>query len=145
MIMISLQVKKKQQDPNTRMKAHNLSNNSQNDFLEKCGEMVRNHIRNEINNAGYFSIMVDATPDSAHIEQQTFIIRYLAVVDELYTVKETFLEFVDCCEKTGLDIANLILARLEHHGQFIHCLTLVKSFPYACSVKFPFRLIEMMT
>ena len=111
-----MQVKRKQQDPNTRLKAHNLSNNSQNDFLEKCGEMVRGHIKDEIKRAGYFAIMVDATPDSAHIEQQTFIIRYLSEVDGLYTVKETFLEFVDCCEKTGLDIANLILSRMKHHG-----------------------------
>ena len=44
--------------------------------------------------------MVDATPDSSHIEQTTFMLSYV--------VKERFLP--------GMDIANLILETLKNYG-----------------------------
>ena len=55
---------------------------------------------------------MDATPDSGHLEQQTFILRYL----KEYEVKELFLQFISCAEKTGEDISALILKELERHG-----------------------------
>ncbi|XP_037797190.1 zinc finger MYM-type protein 1-like [Penaeus monodon] len=60
--------------------------------------------------------MVDATPDSSHIEQTTFIIRYLTRELQEFFVQEHFLTFVDCCKKTGLEIAMLILETLKQFG-----------------------------
>ena len=60
--------------------------------------------------------MVDATPDASHIEQTTFILRYLIRENESYMVQERFLAFVDCWQKTGIEIANLILETLKGYG-----------------------------
>ena len=71
---------------------------------------------NEREHAKYYSIMADATPDASHIEQTTFILRYLTRENESYVVQERFLAFVDCCHKTGIAIGNLILETLKGYG-----------------------------
>lgn len=68
----------------------------------------------EREHAKYYSVMADATPDASHIEQTTFILRYLTRENESY-VRERFLAFVDCCHKTGIEIANLILETLNRY------------------------------
>ena len=57
--------------------------------------------------------MVDATLDVSHIEQTTFILRYLKRENESYMVQERLLVFVDCCQKTEIEIANIILETLN--------------------------------
>ena len=59
------------------MSALDLSNRPQNDFIGAYDELVQKTVMDEIEHAKYFSIIVDATLDSAHIEQTTFIYRYL--------------------------------------------------------------------
>ena len=66
--------------------------------------------------AKYYSIIVDGTPDSSHVKQTTFIIRYLTRELETFVVQERFLTFVDCCKKTGLEISILILETLKKFG-----------------------------
>lgn len=63
--------------------------------------------------AKYFSIMVDSTTDASHTEQTTFILRYLKNDDERFIIEEPFLAFADCCKKTGVVIAALILETLK--------------------------------
>ena len=53
-----------------RLQAHYLSKDSQNEFIHICADKVRRCILDESNNAKYFSIMVDATPDVSHIENR---------------------------------------------------------------------------
>jgi len=77
---------------------------------------VRNHILEERKVSKYFAIMVDGTPDASHTEQTTFILRYLTKDGEIFTVQERFLAFVDCFEKSDLEIANLVLKTLEKYG-----------------------------
>ena len=60
--------------------------------------------------------MVDATLDSRHMEQTTFIVRYLTRESESYMVQERFLVFIDCCQKAEIEIANLILETLKGFG-----------------------------
>ncbi|XP_037775590.1 uncharacterized protein LOC119572557 [Penaeus monodon] len=76
--------------------AHYLSAASQNEFIGLCAEYVRSRVLDEIDDAKYYSIMVDATPDSSHVEQTTFIIRYLTRELQEFFVQEHFLTFVDC-------------------------------------------------
>ena len=59
--------------------------------------------------------MVDATPDFSHVEQTTFIIRYLASNQGQIEILERFLTFADCSEKTGSAIASLILKTLKEN------------------------------
>lgn len=104
------------QQKGERLQAHYLSPESQNEFISMCAARVKRYILDERELAKYYSIMVDATPDSSHIEQTAFILRYLTKDIECYVINERFLAFVDCCQKTGIDIANLIVESLKKYG-----------------------------
>ena len=110
------------QQSGTRLPAHYLSSDSQNEFISACAYQVRTILIEKLKKAKYFSIIVDATPDASHAEQTTFIIRYVSTPDLEqsghgvgYTVQESFLKFVNCSKKTGSDIADLILDTLAAH------------------------------
>lgn len=98
-----------------KLQAHYLSWEIQNEFISCCADHVRQIILGELKNSKYYSIIVDATPDSSHVEQTSFVIRYVGLNDisNEYEIQERFLEFTDCNEKTGQDIANLIKSVLE--------------------------------
>ena len=117
---VHLQKVKESQDSGKRMQAHYLSGETQNEFISCCADEVLRFILAEREKAKYFSIMVDATPDSAHIEQTVFVLRYLICVNEggenIYKPVERFLAFVDCNQKTGEAIGKLILSTLEDKG-----------------------------
>eukprot|EP00112_Aurelia_sp_Birch-Aquarium-sp1_P025206 Seg827.5 transcript_id=Seg827.5/GoldUCD/mRNA.D3Y31 product="hypothetical protein" protein_id=Seg827.5/GoldUCD/D3Y31 len=59
--------------------------------------------------------MVDGTPDSSHTEQTTFILRYLKRDGDAFSVQERFMVFADCCNKTGVEIASVILETLQKY------------------------------
>ena len=55
-----------------------------------CGEKVRRFVVSECIAADYYAILVDATPDNSHLEQQTFILRYkLDNDDRMITLQYT--------------------------------------------------------
>ena len=70
-------VKMSQSEGHSRMQAHYLSHESQNEFINLCSEEVKSKILQECDAAKYYSILVDATPDVSHDEQHSFVIRYL--------------------------------------------------------------------
>lgn len=88
-----LQTVKDSQQSHHRLQAHYLSSDIQNEFIELCAQHVRKEILNEPENSKYYALIVDATPDSSHVEQTTFILRYLHYIEETmtYAVKERFL------------------------------------------------------
>eukprot|EP00112_Aurelia_sp_Birch-Aquarium-sp1_P011535 Seg2424.4 transcript_id=Seg2424.4/GoldUCD/mRNA.D3Y31 product="Zinc finger MYM-type protein 1" protein_id=Seg2424.4/GoldUCD/D3Y31 len=104
------------QEKGERLQAHYLSASSQNEFIGLCAEFFRSCVLDEIDDSKYYSIMVDATPDSSHVEQTTFIIWYLTREHQELSIQERFLTFVDCCKKTGVQIAMLILQTLKQFG-----------------------------
>ena len=106
---------KASQESQKRLQVHYLSLDIQNEFIEICGEHVISEILKEREKAKYYSVLVDATPDSSHLEQTTFILRYLNFNAEKkkYNIEERFLEYVDCNKKTGEDIAKLIRDTLQ--------------------------------
>lgn len=108
---------KKSQVNNQRLQVHYLSWEIQNDFIQSCADLVIDAILEERSKSKYYSILVDATPDSAHIEQTTFILRFVWFNEELqqYEIHERFLKFVDCFKKTGKDIAELIKSTLAKY------------------------------
>ncbi|XP_004208008.2 uncharacterized protein LOC101239967 [Hydra vulgaris] len=105
--MKSQKLKRKQQ-------ANYLSPEIQNEFIECCAKKVLDVIQSEREAAKYYSIFVDTTLDSAHMEQTVFILRYVYLNEEnsLYEVQERFLEF----EKTGKAIAELICSVIKKHN-----------------------------
>ena len=119
---------KKAQNENRKI-PHYLSHQSQNEFIGTCAELVRKKVLDEREKAKYFAILVDATPDASHTEQSTFILRYLnRVFSEgsfVYEIRERFLEYVDLSEKTGNDIAQMILTTMKEKGIDFEDCTLV--------------------
>ena len=56
-----------------------LSPTIQNELIELLGKKVKDLILEEIKTAKYFSILLDSTPDVSHIDQMTFIVRYVKI------------------------------------------------------------------
>lgn len=88
-----------------------LSANICNEFIEVMGKQVLKKIINEVKSAKYFSISVDSTPDLSHIDQLTFIIRY---VKDCVPV-ERFLKFIPIKEHKSKYLEETILNFLEIH------------------------------
>ncbi|GFQ96894.1 uncharacterized protein TNCT_25401 [Trichonephila clavata] len=57
------------------------------EFISIIGKQVKAHIINEIKNAKYYSIVIDSTPDFSHVDQLTFVVRYVSSSGE---IKERF-------------------------------------------------------
>ena len=75
--------------------AHYLSWMSQNEFISLCGEKVFKVILEEREETIYYGLIVDATPDVSHQEQNVFILRYVTQNKDTrqYEIKERFVSF----------------------------------------------------
>lgn len=65
--------------------------------------------------AKYFAVIVDATPNSSHVEQTTFLVHYVIQNGSQFDIVEIFLNFVDCSDRSGHEIAQMIVATLQEH------------------------------
>ena len=95
-----------------RLPVHYLSNESQNKFIAECSDLVKQHVLGERNSA----IIIDFTPDSSHVEQTTFLLRYLVHLDSRYEIVELFQKCVGCSDKTGSEIVQMISETFEGHA-----------------------------
>lgn len=112
-----LETVRQSQENGTRLQVHYLSPETQNELIEACSAQIVQMILKEREKAKYYSIIVDATPDTSHVEQTAIIIRYLHFEgeEESYEVKERLLAFADCSQKTGVAIADLIIKKLNEY------------------------------
>ena len=107
--------KLKENRPSTRV-THYLSPESQNEFIELCGERVLKEILKERECAIYYSLVCDATPDVSHKEQNVILLRYVVQKEnDRWDVTERFLKFEEFSGKTGHEISEMILKTLEEH------------------------------
>ena len=74
------------------------------------GKEVLKTVRNEICNDKYYSIIVESTQDSSHIDQLTFIMRYTNGVGE---VVERFLYAHTNHRHTGVALRHQVFHTLE--------------------------------
>ncbi|XP_015120741.1 zinc finger MYM-type protein 1-like [Diachasma alloeum] len=81
-------------------------------IIALMGEKLLNEILERVKKSKYYSVSVDSTPDEAHIDQLTIIIRYM----EGCTPRERFLTFLPNCGHSGSALANALLNFLEVHG-----------------------------
>ena len=63
---------KESQTAHERLQVHYLSADSQNEFIQCCAQKVLDAILHEVESAKYYSIIVDAIPDFAYVEQFSF-------------------------------------------------------------------------
>jgi hypothetical protein len=61
-----------------------------NELIELMSKQVLNHIVQKIQQAKYFSIMIDETTDISKLEQVSLVIRY---TDDQFNVHERFMGF----------------------------------------------------
>ena len=100
-----------------RLQAHYLSDDAQNGFINACGEMIQDHITNQVLYSKYYSLIADATPDASHKEQTTVILRYVKQAeDDQFQIYERFVTFLDFSKKKGAEIAANLLAFLRDRG-----------------------------
>lgn len=98
--------------------AHYLSWYSQNEFISLCGKKLLNTILHQREESVFYGIIVDATPDISHQEQNVLILRYVFQNEEKNTfeVCERFIEFLNFSGKTGEVITDEILSALDNIG-----------------------------
>ncbi|KAM3921533.1 LOW QUALITY PROTEIN: zinc finger MYM-type protein 1-like, partial [Leptodactylus fuscus] len=108
---------KASQEKGKRLPAHYLSWATQNEFINICGKHVLNAILSERKAAIYFAIICDATPDVSHTEQNVIVLRYVKEPQNgKWSIQERFIEFFDFFQKTGEEIADMIMSRLSEHA-----------------------------
>ncbi|CAI6352725.1 unnamed protein product [Macrosiphum euphorbiae] len=86
----------------------------QNEIIVLLGQTIRNKIITSIKEAKYYGIMFDYTPDISHKEQMSQIIRYVQIDNTEISIEESFVDFIQSREKTGL--VSEILKKLEEYG-----------------------------
>ena len=67
-----------------------LSSESQNEFIAECSDLINQHVWGERKSAKYYAIIVDSSPDSSHVEQTTFLLRYLVRHEPRFEIVERF-------------------------------------------------------
>ncbi|KAF7654104.1 hypothetical protein LDENG_00073980 [Lucifuga dentata] len=72
------------------------------ELIELMGQKTRQTIADEIQDAKYFSITVDSTPDLSHVDQLTYIFRF---VNSSGNVVERFLGFEPIESHTGKSVS----------------------------------------
>lgn len=97
------------------------SSDIQNEFIDVCGKRVLKTILKDREDAIYFSVICDATPDLSHTEQNVLLLRYAKhdAVNNDWEITERFIQFKDFCRKTGKEIADMIENVLQDHGMDI--------------------------
>src|ERR1051325_11913007 len=93
-----------------------LSHTIQDELIELMGNYVKNQILTSVTNSKYYSVILDSTPDVSHTDQLSVVIRYVLNTDGRYVIKESFIDFVRCGEKTGAGLAEKLCSILEDAG-----------------------------
>ncbi|XP_050516542.1 uncharacterized protein LOC126891410 [Diabrotica virgifera virgifera] len=87
-----------------------MSGESQNEMISLIGSEVRSLIIEEIKECLFFSIMADTTPDLSHKDILSLVIRY---ADNKGNIHERLIKTVECCDKSGLGMAELLIKCLS--------------------------------
>ena len=90
-----------------------LSKTTCEEFIRLLSKKTLAQVIHEINNAGYFSVSVDSTPDMSHVDQLAVIVRYYVLDGKPI---ERFLTFFDIHSHTGANFAVTVLRFFSQNG-----------------------------
>ncbi|XP_053146859.1 uncharacterized protein LOC128342856 isoform X2 [Hemicordylus capensis] len=90
----------------------------QNEFSHLMASTVRKSLLRGIRKAKYYGLMFDSTPDLAHREKTSQVVRYVQIDYERTTVRvrESFLGFIQLSRKDAESLTEDILKKLEKDG-----------------------------
>lgn len=90
---------------------HYLGHNIQNELIQLLGGRIKKAIVLELKKSKYFSIILDCTPDIAHEEQISVVVRYvlLSTSNNKAEIKEHFLGFFPITDTTGQGLIRFLL------------------------------------
>uniref|UniRef100_A0A3B4ULL1 DUF4371 domain-containing protein n=1 Tax=Seriola dumerili TaxID=41447 RepID=A0A3B4ULL1_SERDU len=83
------------------------------EFIGLMGDKTKQTIATELQQAKYFSIIVDSTPDMSHVDQLTFVFRF---VSEKGRVVERFITFEPIHSHTGSSLAECVQKMVSDLG-----------------------------
>uniref|UniRef100_A0A8C6LVK5 TTF-type domain-containing protein n=1 Tax=Nothobranchius furzeri TaxID=105023 RepID=A0A8C6LVK5_NOTFU len=83
------------------------------EFISLMGEKTKQVIAEELKRAKYFSVIIDSTPDLAHVDQLTFVFRFVSADGR---VVEIFLGFEPIHSHTGVSLAESVIEMVRHLG-----------------------------
>ena len=83
---------------------------SQNEFISIFGQKSENILVSKIKLRKFFAVMADTTPDESHVDQISFIIRY---VDDNYDPQERLVKISEIRGKTGREFAEKLISMLK--------------------------------
>lgn len=88
-----------------------ISKTSQNKIINCCGQIISEHIINDLKKNKFYSIIADEASDSSHKEQMSLVLRY---VDTEMEIREEFVAFLYCkWGLSGAQLSKLILDYLQ--------------------------------
>ncbi|GBM27349.1 Zinc finger MYM-type protein 1 [Araneus ventricosus] len=90
-----------------------LSHSVCDEFIALMANKVKQHLIAEVKEAMYYSIIVDSTPDVTHIDQLTFILRF---VDEIGDIKERCFGFMPIESHDSAYLENVVLENLRNYS-----------------------------
>lgn len=99
---------------NDEIHDHYLGKRIQNEVIELMGSKVLASIVSRIQNAKYYSIILDCTPDISHQEQMTMVLRIVDMGS--IEVQEFFVGYLPVESSTGLGLTEVCLKKLEELG-----------------------------
>jgi hypothetical protein len=100
-----------------------LSGKSQNELISFLAVEVRNILTEQIRSSAVYTVLADTTPDVAHADQISLIIRY---VDAEFRIQERLLKISEISSKTGDGFSQKVLAMvtelcIPHAGIRFQC------------------------
>lgn len=85
-----------------------ISNRTQNEIIETCGNVILKKIVKKVNESGFFSVLVDETTDVSVKEQLTICVQYLSGSGENVCMNESFFKFIEVHSLKGENLATVI-------------------------------------
>lgn len=96
-----------------RGKTNYLSSTICEEFITLMADKVLKTILDEVMVAKYFAIIVDSTPDVSHVDQLTFVVRYIQVDGEPI---ERFLKFIPSVGHKAQEMADSVVKTITNFG-----------------------------